>query len=88
MGGHLASAGSGIRGRATACSSMSLSCDTERKAKRAIPIIGIEPIVAGPQAHPGGDLDGFMAGAADLKINFVLPLQQDLAVIDSPSTYT
>ena len=55
----------------------------ERQAQGAVAIIGIKPVVPGPQSESGGGADGFMPGAADLEINPVLALEKNLPVVDA-----
>jgi hypothetical protein len=40
--------------------------------------------VSGPKHHAGGGLNGLVAGAGDLEIDFALPLEKDFPVIDTP----
>ena len=80
--GHLAAAGVGIVGRADGFQQLLIRRHAQRQAERAVAIIGIEPVVAGPQHHAGGDQQGLMSGAGDLEENLLLALEQDLAVVE------
>src|SRR2546430_1160717 len=53
-------------------------CHTELETKRAVAIVWIEPVVTGLQDHSGGDEDGLVSGAADLKEYLILILQLNL----------
>ena len=57
---------------------------TEREAERAIPVIGVEPVVAGAQMCGRRHADRFMAGAADLEEDQALVLELDLLVVEAP----
>ena len=59
-------------------------CDAQRQAERAVAIVGIHPIMAGPENQPRGGQNAFMPRAADLEKSLVLPFQLDFAVIDPP----
>src|SRR5882724_7722801 len=56
----------------------------KHQAKSAIAVIGIKPVNAGAEeeAHDGGNR--LMPGAGNLKIDFVLTLELDLAIIQPP----
>ena len=58
--------------------------DAQRQAKRAVAIVGIDPIVAGPENKSRGGQYAFMPRAADLEIGLVLAFQLDFAVVDAP----
>ena len=47
----------------------------ELQRQRAVAIVGMEPVVAGPERQARGDEHGLMAGAADLKEDPVLVAQ-------------
>ena len=44
--------------------------DAQRKAQRAVAIVGIHPIMAGPENQPRGGQNAFMPRAADLENKF------------------
>ncbi len=79
---HLASARSGIVFRADALEEHLVRRHAERKAESAIAIVGIDPVVSGLESETGGDKNGFVAGAADLEVDFVLALELDFAVVE------
>ena len=80
---HLASTRRWIGGSARGLQEHVLGRHAESQAQRAIPIIGENPIVAGAQSQARRDLNRFMPGAADLEKDFILPLEQDLPVVNA-----
>ncbi len=83
MTGHLATARGGIVGGADRFEQHLVGRHTELQAERAVPVIGVKPVVTRLEGEPGGDVDRLVARAADLKEDAVLPLELDLAVIQS-----
>jgi hypothetical protein len=81
MGRHLPSARSGIGRRAGSLQQHLFRRHAEYQAERAIAVIRIKPVVPWPQNQSGRRLDGLMSGPADLKEDFVLPFEQDFAVV-------
>src|ERR1700733_5249703 len=79
---HLTSARGGIVLRADSFEKHFVSRHAERQAESAIAIVGIEPVVSSLENETGGDEYAFMAGAADLEVNFVLALELDFAVVE------
>src|SRR5580700_5175317 len=79
---HLTSARGGIVLRADAFEKHFVSRHAERQAESAVAIVGIEPVVSGFENETGSDEYAFMAGAADLEVNFVLALELDFAVVE------
>src|SRR4051794_18591998 len=55
----------------------------ELQTESAITVVGIEPVVSGPQGHPGGDQHRFVARAADLKENLVLSFELNLFIVEA-----
>ncbi len=82
--GHLAATGGRIGGGADSLQKLRCRGDAEGQDQGAIAIVRKEPVVAGAQIGRGGQQQGFMAGTGDLKVNFLLALEQDLAVVDAP----
>ena len=80
--GHLAAAGVGIVGRADGLQQLLVGRHAQRQAERAIAIVGIEPVVAGPQHQAGGHQQRLMSGAGNLEEDLLLPLEQDLAIVE------
>src|ERR1017187_1343140 len=78
---HLTSAGTGIVLRANGLEEHFVGRHSQSEAERAVAIISAEPIVRGLQQLPGGNENCFVSRAADLKINFVLTLQLNLAIV-------
>ena len=84
VGGHLATTGTGIGGGTDGLEEHVEGRHAEGEGEGAVAVIRIEPVVTGLADEAGGDLDGFMAGSADLKVDFVLALEQDFAVVYGP----
>ncbi len=80
---HLAATGSGVVFCADGLQQSFERGDAEHQAKRAVAIIGINPIDAGTQKQPHGGGHRFVAGAGNLEENFILALQLDFAVIQA-----
>ena len=53
----------------------------ELEAAGPVAVIEKKPVVGGLRDHRGRRRDGFMAGAADLEVDLVLPLELDLLVV-------
>ena len=83
MGGHLASAGCRVGGCAHGLQHHFVRRNAQGQGQRTVAVIGIEPVVSGAEREPGGDLDRFVSGAGDLEEDFVLPLEEDFAVVDA-----
>ena len=81
---HLAAARRRIGSRARRLQEHILGRHAQRQAQGAVAIVREEPVVAGAQREPRGDLYRFMPGATDLEKDLILPLQQDLPVVDAP----
>ena len=78
---HLPPARTGIVRRPHALQQHLVRSRPQRQAKRAVPIIRIEPVVLRFQREPRCHSHRFMPRARNLKKDFLLPLQQDLAVV-------
>ena len=70
MRGHLTSAGRRIGRRSHGLQHHFVRCDAQRQGQRAVAIIGIEPVVAGAQHEPRGNLDGLMTGPESEKRSY------------------
>src|SRR5579872_2356769 len=81
--GHLATAGCGIRGGADRLHQHFDGRDAKRQAKCAIAVIREHPVGAGTKKQPHCGRYGFVAGAGDLEVDLVLPLELDFAVIEA-----
>ena len=68
----------------TACRNMASGVTPRARAEGAVAIVGEEPVVAGAQVGGGGHQQGFVSGAGDLEVDFLLALEQDFAVVDAP----
>ncbi len=80
---HLTAAGGDVGGGAHSLVKHLFRRDAQRQAQCTVPIVRVEPVAAGVQRQSRGCLNCFMAGAADLEENPVLPLQQDLAIVQT-----
>src|ERR1700732_3568775 len=83
MGGHLAAAGRGIGFGSYGREQHIFRRHTQSETQRAIAIIGEKPVVAGLEQQAGSSLNGFVSGARDLEIDFILPLEKDFPVVDA-----
>ena len=81
---HLASARTGVVSRSNALQEHIVRLDPERQTQCTIPIIGIEPVITGFHRQAGGRTNALMSGSRHLKINLLLALQQNLAVVNPP----
>ncbi len=82
--GHLAAAGIRIVGCAHGAEQHFKRSCAQGETERAVAIVGIEPVVGGLQRQGGSDSQSFVAGARDLEEDFLLALEQDLAVVEAP----
>ena len=78
---HLAAAGAWIVFGADGLQQHVERSYAEHQAESAIAIIGVKPIDSGTKKQAGRGSNRFMAGAGDLKENFVLALELDFAVV-------
>ena len=83
MGRHLASTRSGVGGGGGGCHELLERSHADSESECAIAIIRKEPVMAGRKLHRRRHEHGFVTGTVDLKKNFVLSLELNLAVIDS-----
>ncbi len=79
---HLTPAGVGIVSGAHGFQQLLVRRHAHGEAERAIAIVGIEPVVARAQHQAGSHQQRFMSGAGDLEENLLLPLEQDLAIVE------
>src|SRR5262249_43272146 len=82
--GHLTAGRGGIAPGADRLQKHLVRRDAYVKDHGAGAVIGVEPVVGGFQNHSGGGRDRLVAGAADLEVDLVLPLELDLLVVDPP----
>ena len=80
---HLAAARRGVVLRADGLEQHLVWRDAEHESERAVAVVREEPIVARLQQQARRDEDAFMAGAAHLKENLVLPLELDFAIVQA-----
>ena len=83
VGRHLAAAAGRIGSCADRLQKHRFRCDTKGHAEGAIAIVGEEPVVAAAKCEAGTDLKGFMPCTGYLEEDFLLALEQDLAVVDA-----
>ena len=81
---HLTSAGGRVGRRAHSLQEHFVGRHSQGEAKGAIAVVRVDPVFARMQYQARRHLDGFMAGAADLKENAVLAFQRHLAVVQAP----
>ncbi len=79
---HLPASGVGVRHRSDSRQEHFLRRHAEREEEGTIPVVGIEPVVGRTGDFPGGDQDRLVAGARDLKVVLVQPLELHLLVVD------
>ena len=82
--GHLAAAGGWIGGGADGLHEHGFGGDAQGQAESAVAIVGEEPVIAGAQVGGGGQQQGLVPGAGNLKENLLLALEQDFAIVDAP----
>ena len=81
---HLPAAACLVGSRAHGLQHHLIRCNPQRKAQRAVSIVREEPVVAWPQSQSCSHLQRLVSGSRYLKINLLLPLQQDFTVIHMP----
>src|ERR1700732_902062 len=80
---HLAATRGGIIFGADGLQESFKGCDSEHQAERAVAIVRVEPVDTGSKKKPHGSGDGFVAGAGNLEVNFVLALELNFAVVEA-----
>lgn len=83
MGRHLPAARSGIPGRSHSLEEHVFRGDAQSQSQRTIAIIREEPVVTWTECHARSCLQGFVPRPAHLKINLVLPLQENFPVVQA-----
>ena len=78
---HLPPAGPRILSRADRPEQHLVRGRPQSQAEPAVAVIRVKPVVGGLEGQSSGDAERFVAGAGDLKVDFLLPLEQDFAVI-------
>src|ERR1019366_9794436 len=58
--------------------------DPQRKTQRAVTVVGINPIMAGPENESRRGLHAFVPRPANLEKRLVLALELDFAVVQTP----
>src|SRR5258708_18542794 len=57
---------------------------TQGQAQRAIAVIRVEPVIAGPERRASGTTSVFVSSSRQLEVDLLLALQQDFPVINAP----
>ena len=83
MRGHLATARGRVRRSADSLQQHLFRSHSEHQTQGAITVVGIEPIVSRPHHHACRGLDRFVPCATDLKVDSILPLEQNFFVVDA-----
>ena len=81
---HLASARGRVGARPNRLQQHVERRNPQRQAKGPVAIVGIKPVVARTEQHSRGGLDRLVPGPADLKIDLIAALEDDLPVIEAP----
>src|SRR5207244_1522880 len=84
MGGHLTAAGGRIIGCTHCLQKHFERGRAQAETQGAVTIVGIEPVVGRFKGERCGYADGLVAGAGDLKEDFLLALEEDLPVVQPP----
>ena len=80
---HLATAGGRIVGSPNALQQHLKRRHAQHQAQSPIAIIRIKPVICRLKDQSGGHEQSFMAGTRDLEKNLLLPLQEDLAIVNA-----
>ncbi len=80
--GHLASAGGGVLRGPDGGEEDLVGRDAEREDEREVPVVGEEPVVAGPKRAGQPEQQRLMAGAGDVEVRAPLLVQDELAVVE------
>ena len=82
VGGHLAARGGGVILRPDGLQEHLEGGHAELEDQGPIPVVGKEPVAAGPGHHARRRRHRLVAGARDLEVDLVLPLELDFLVVD------
>jgi len=80
----LASAGSWVVCSADGLQQSFQGRDPQHQAQGAVAIVRVGPVNAGTKKQAHGSGDGFVAGAGNLEVNFILALEVNLTVVETP----
>ena len=80
---HLAPAAGRIGSRADSLEEHLFRRHAQCEAQSAIAVIREEPVVTGTEGQRCPNLQSLVACARNLKVDFLLPLEQDLPVVDA-----
>ena len=81
VGRHLPSAGSGVGSSADSAQKHFFRSDAQSETERPVAIVQIEPVMPRLEQQSRRGSDSFMSSAADLEEDFILALQQNLAIV-------
>src|SRR6267142_3497208 len=81
---HLASAGSWVVCGTDGLQQSLQRRDAEHQAQGAVAIVRVGPVDAGAKEQSYGGGNGFVTGARNLEVNFVLALELNLTVVETP----
>src|ERR1022692_2288883 len=84
VGGHLASARTGVVGLPNPLQKHVVRLDPERQTQRAIPIIRVEPVIPPFHCQASGYANALMPCPGHLEIDLLLALEQDFPVVNPP----
>ena len=81
VGRHLAPAGVRILGGPHRGEEHLVGGHPEPQAEGAVPVVGVEPVVGGPEHLRRRGQNGLVPDAVDLEVGLVLPLEHDLPLV-------
>ena len=81
---HLPSAGTWIVSRSHRLQKHLIRLGAQGQAQRAVAVIRIEPVIAGLKHQPRRHPNGFVSRSRHLEVDFLLALQQDFPIVDTP----
>src|SRR5262249_46445800 len=82
VGRHLPAGRRRVLARADGLEEHLVGRDPDLEAHRPLAVVELEPVVPGAGNQPRSRRDRLVAGAGDLEIDLVLPLELDLLVVD------
>ena len=82
MARHLATCGRRVVGGADRLQEDLPGRHAEREHQRPIPVVRVEPVVAGAEGPREAEPEGFVTGPGDLEVHAALLSECDLAVVE------
>jgi len=82
VGGHLPAAGAEVILCSDCREKVFQGSHAKHQAQSAIAVVGVKPVNAGTEEESHDGSNCFVPGAGNLKIDFVLAFELDLAVIE------